>query len=161
MSCVQVYRVAIEYVRMKYILGIVALGVLSSVFFWYTQKDVQMEAIKAPTSIVENNGTNTPLPSTENGTPTSGNSSTSSPVNTAPRLTMAEVAKHATVTSCYSAINGNVYDLTVWIGKHPGGARAIKGICGIDGSDGFNGKHGGQPQPASTIAKYLLGPLVQ
>lgn len=74
---------------------------------------------------------------------------------------MAEVALHASATSCYSVVNGSVYDLTSWIPNHPGGERAIKGICGKDGSDGFNGKHGGKPQPESTLASFKIGTLVK
>ncbi|MFZ2151508.1 MAG: cytochrome b5-like heme/steroid binding domain-containing protein [Minisyncoccia bacterium] len=83
------------------------------------------------------------------------------PAVTVKTFTMAEVALHADTTSCYSVINGSVYDLTTWIPKHPGGERAIKGICGKDGSDGFNGKHGGKPQQESTLASFKIGTLVK
>lgn len=163
---------------MKYTLGIVALGVFGFIVFWYTQTGMNKDMTQDTNLIeVENTNTNNDKPQAqeEKIVPIlNTNSSVSAPatsvvpttpiapkVSTKPLLTMVEVAKHADTTSCYSAINGNVYDLTLWIGKHPGGERAIKGICGVDGSDGFNGKHGGQPQPASAIAKYLLGSLVR
>jgi uncharacterized membrane protein len=69
----------------------------------------------------------------------------------------ADLKKHATAASCWSAINGNVYDLTKWINRHPGGASVIKGLCGRDGTAGFNGQHGGQPRPASELAAYKIG----
>lgn len=69
----------------------------------------------------------------------------------------ADLKKHATAASCWSAINGNVYDLTKWINRHPGGASVIKGLCGRDGTAGFNGQHGGQSRPVSELAAYKIG----
>jgi uncharacterized membrane protein len=69
----------------------------------------------------------------------------------------ADLKKHATAASCWSAINGNVYDLTKWINRHPGGASVIKGICGRDGSAGFNGQHGGASRPAAALAQFKIG----
>jgi uncharacterized membrane protein len=71
--------------------------------------------------------------------------------------TLADLKKHATAKSCWSAINGNVYDLTKWINRHPGGASVIKGLCGRDGTAGFNGQHGGAGRPASELAAYKIG----
>jgi cytochrome b involved in lipid metabolism len=76
-------------------------------------------------------------------------------------FTMTDVAKHNSAESCYSAINGGVYDLTNWIDKHPGGSKAILSLCGKDGSDSFNGKHGGQPRPMSELANFKIGILTQ
>lgn len=69
----------------------------------------------------------------------------------------ADLKKHATAKSCWSAINGNVYNLTKWIARHPGGSSVIIGLCGKDGSAGFNGQHGGQSRPASELAAYKIG----
>ncbi len=90
-------------------------------------------------------------------------SATYSATNTSAQktYTLADVAKHATQSSCWSAIDGKVYDLTAWISKHPGGAGAILSICGKDGSAVFNAQHGGQPRPASELAAFLIGTLVK
>lgn len=96
-------------------------------------------------------------------TGTSGNGSSSSggttPTNTQTALTMSVVAAHNTSASCYSAINGSVYDLTSWISQHPGGQSAIKSLCGVDGSAAFNGQHGSSGSPASVLAGYKIGVL--
>jgi cytochrome b involved in lipid metabolism len=76
-------------------------------------------------------------------------------------FTAAQVAAHASVASCYSSINGAVYDLTSWISQHPGGSAAIKGLCGKDGSAAFNGQHGGQGRPESELAGFKIGTLVK
>jgi cytochrome b involved in lipid metabolism len=68
---------------------------------------------------------------------------------------------HNTESDCYSAINGQVYNLTAWINKHPGGDRAILSICGKDGSNAFNGQHGGESRPEKILAGFEVGILVQ
>jgi cytochrome b involved in lipid metabolism len=75
--------------------------------------------------------------------------------------TLADVAQHPTASSCWSAIDGNVYDLTSWINQHPGGPEAILGICGTDGSAAFNAQHGGQSRPETELATFKIGTLVQ
>jgi|GEM_PF-2282804 len=81
--------------------------------------------------------------------------------STATTFTMSEIAKHDTSVSCYTAINGSVYDLTKWIPQHPGGQSAIKGLCGVDGSAAFNGQHGGAQQQAQVLATFKIGVLAQ
>ena len=73
--------------------------------------------------------------------------------------TFADVQANDSASSCWSVINGNVYDLTGWINSHPGGSSRILNLCGTDGSSSFNGRHGGQSNAESTLAGYLLGPL--
>ena len=95
------------------------------------------------------------------------NTSTSTTAGATPKATatskvagtynLADLKKHATAKSCWSAINGNVYDLTKWINRHPGGASVIKGLCGRDGTAGFNGQHGGASRPASELAAFKIG----
>lgn len=74
-------------------------------------------------------------------------------------FTMAMVSENDDASSCWSAINGNVYDLTEWINSHPGGSSNILSLCGTDGSSSFNARHGGQSNPESTLQSFLLGPL--
>jgi cytochrome b involved in lipid metabolism len=73
--------------------------------------------------------------------------------------TLAQVAKHNSATSCWTAINGNVYDLTDWISQHPGGESAILTICGKDGSSAFDGQHGNDPRAQNELANFKIGPL--
>jgi cytochrome b involved in lipid metabolism len=73
--------------------------------------------------------------------------------------TLADVATHPDRTSCWSAINGNVYDLTTWIDRHPGGADRILSICGKDGSSAFSKKHLGEPKPEAMLATFKIGVL--
>lgn len=95
----------------------------------------------------------TPTPTTVASTPTP------TPTATQAGYTMADVKKANSRTKCWSAIDGNVYDLTAWISAHPGGASAITFLCGIDGSNAYRAQHGNQARPAMNLTKYLLGPL--
>ena len=82
-------------------------------------------------------------------------------ITTQTGYTMAKVKENNSASSCWSVINGNVYNLTQWINSHPGGPSVIRGLCGVDGTSSFNGKHRGQGNPTSTLASYLLGPLAK
>jgi cytochrome b involved in lipid metabolism len=114
-------------------------------------------------SVVQNTNTSSQPVSTSGkgvttNTPTTPTTSTTASVGT---FTLAQVATHNTEADCYSAINGQVYDLTAWINKHPGGDRAILSICGKDGSAAFDGQHGGQKKPEQILAGFEVGTLAQ
>ncbi len=89
-----------------------------------------------------------------------GISSTSaSAAQPAKKYTAAQVAQHSTAKSCWTSINGKVYDLTSWIARHPGGSGAIMSVCGRDGSAAFNGQHRGQGRPAAMLQAFRIGKL--
>lgn len=71
--------------------------------------------------------------------------------------TSSDLQKHSDLTSCWSVVNGEVYDLTRWINSHPGGKSAITSICGRDGSSAFNGEHAGKSDPLRELAKFKIG----
>lgn len=73
--------------------------------------------------------------------------------------TLAEVATHKDATSCWTTISGKVYDVTAFIGRHPGGEKAILSICGKDGSSVFMNQHDGQRRPEQELTKLLIGTL--
>jgi cytochrome b involved in lipid metabolism len=117
------------------------------------EKEVTGEVLRGPAPV------STPTVSAK-PSPTAATSASPTPeVTTASAYTMAKVKENNSATSCWSVINGKVYDLTKWINSHPGGASAIKGLCGIDGTSSFTAQHRGQGSPASNLANYLLGPL--
>jgi cytochrome b involved in lipid metabolism len=72
---------------------------------------------------------------------------------------MEEVAKHNSKESCWTVIRGEVYDLTNWIDKHPGGADKILKICGKDGTDLFIKQHGGKEKPEKVLESFKIGTL--
>ena len=73
--------------------------------------------------------------------------------------TMERVKANGTSSSCWTVINGYVYDLTKWIGSHPGGSSAITSLCGTDGTSEFLAMHRGQGKPEARLSGYALGKL--
>lgn len=84
-------------------------------------------------------------------------------------LTVKEVEKHNSEDDCWTIIRGNVYDLTSFIARHPGGDE-IERACGEDATTLFetrtdeNGEPVGSGTPHSGSAEsqletLLLGPL--
>ncbi len=120
----------------------------------YEAIQAQNTPVQSTTPTTNGSGTTTTKPTTK---PTG-----TTPVPTAPTgITLAVIAQHSSRTSCWSAINGTVYDLTSWIPNHPGGEQNILRICGGDGSDEYNGQHGGSRRTASILAGFKIGPLAQ
>lgn len=85
--------------------------------------------------------------------------SKTTPATTAGGYAMTDVQKHNSATTCWSAVNGTVYDLTSWVNAHPGGKAAILMICGKDGSALFNAQHGNSGKVANILAKFKIGAL--
>ncbi|WP_392467151.1 cytochrome b5 domain-containing protein [Arsenicicoccus cauae] len=75
--------------------------------------------------------------------------------------TMAVVNDHDNETSCWTVINDQVYDVTSWIGQHPGGPERIKGLCGQDGTAQFTGQHQGADLPQKRLASFRIGTLAK
>ena len=86
-------------------------------------------------------------------------------------LTAEEVAKHASADNCWTIIDNNVYDITSYISRHPGGSEILH-ACGSDASSLFNNRttddgeavgsgtpHSGSAQ--AQLRQFLLGPLEQ
>ena len=100
---------------------------------------------------------------TASATPTPKASSTPAPTPvvtpTPTGYTMAQVKVNNTAKSCWSVIDGYVYNLTNWISAHPGGSGAILFLCGTDGTNAFKAQHENQSKPAVRLDTYRLGPL--
>lgn len=100
----------------------------------------------------------TPTPSaTPKATPTPTPSPSATVTQSA--YTMEDVKKRNTAASCWSVIDGNIYDLTKWIPLHRGGPQAITFLCGKDGTSSFKAQHANQSSPVSTLSRYLVAPL--
>lgn len=79
------------------------------------------------------------------------------PAEPLPAYTAAQVAMHADASSCWTIIRGDVYDLTSWADKHPGGREAILSLCGKNGTAAFEGQHGGMAQQEQVLATFRIG----
>ena len=107
-----------------------------------------------PTPTVSATPTPTPVV-----TPTPTATPTPTPTPTVTGFTMTQVRANNTARSCWTVIDGVVYDLTKWISNHPGGSGAILFLCGTDGTNAFSAQHQNQARPAIRLDTYRLGPL--
>lgn len=119
---------------------VVAVVFVAGIIFFATRSTTQAPVVTPPSIVSE--------------TPTSTSTSSS-----AKQFTMAQVAIHNSAASCYAVVRGTVYDLTAWIGSHPGGKQAILGLCGKDGTAAFEGQHGGQRRPENELKGFEIGVL--
>eukprot|EP00438_Fugacium_kawagutii_P006677 Skav219089 [mRNA] locus=scaffold1574:93824:96882:+ [translate_table: standard] len=53
-------------------------------------------------------------------------------------FSLADVAKHNTKTDCWVVVDGQVLDVTSFLGEHPGGELAILTFAGKDATEEFN-----------------------
>jgi cytochrome b involved in lipid metabolism len=104
---------------------------------------------------------NPPETTQQTPSPTDATQPTKNPNSQPASYTLAQIGTHNSAASCWSAINGQVYNLTAWIDEHPGGEEAILSICGKDGSAAFSGQHGGNSKPAAALASFKIGSLAQ
>jgi cytochrome b involved in lipid metabolism len=72
---------------------------------------------------------------------------------------MSTVKKHNKKSSCWVVISKNVYNLTGFIKKHPGGAKRIIAICGKDATKAFRNQHGTGGRPNAVLKTYKIGVL--
>ena len=86
-------------------------------------------------------------------------SPTATPKTEPAGYTMEKVRANNSEASCWSVIDGNVYDLTQWIASHPGGKGNILSLCGKNGTAEFASKHRGDGNPQARLKGFLLGPL--
>ena len=107
-----------------------------------------------PTPTVSATPTPTPVV-----TPTPTATPTPTPTPTVTGFTMTQVRANNSARSCWTVIDGVVYDLTKWISNHPGGSGAILFLCGTDGTNAFSAQHQNQARPAIRLDTYRLGPL--
>ena len=97
---------------------------------------------------------------TQTPPPTNTTPTTQTPATTgAKTYTANDVSSHNNQSSCWTIVNGNVYDVTSYINSHPGGQGAIKSICGVDGSGAFGNQHGGASKPERVLQSFLIGSL--
>lgn len=71
-----------------------------------------------------------------------------------PQDMQARASSHNSRDDCWTVIDGEIYDLTEWIGRHPGGASAIIRLCGVDGTRALMKKHGDSKQ--KTLENYRI-----
>ena len=73
-----------------------------------------------------------------------------------------ELARHASATDCWLAVDGGVYDVSGYVPAHPAPRRALTVWCGKEATEAFHTKGYGRPHSAAAqaaLARYRLGNL--
>lgn len=101
----------------------------------------------------------------QGGGPTDNTSPGVVPAVNTGRYTLSEVAKHATSDDCWLIINSRVYDVSSFLGQHPGGAFTIIPYCGKEATRAFDtqdrGNRGGHSDQATQmLQEYLIGQII-
>lgn len=144
---------------MKKSILVLALAIVSTLFlYWCAQKNIETNNDQAllndTRDEVENteiiNDILTPTETTEVVQETDTNGKIA-------WFTYSDVAMHADVNSCWTVIDGNVYDLTSWASQHPGWPEAIAQLCGKDGTAAFQWEHWWQVLQEETLATFKIG----
>ena len=72
--------------------------------------------------------------------------------------TIDEVNEHNTIASCWIIINNEVYDITDFLNKHPGGSSILLTVAGEDATDFFEELH--RPEILEEFgSEYLIGTI--
>ncbi len=143
---------------------ILVVVILVAGFVWTTQMSGQYESAQGVSKESDMNMADTVPSAAVAGGTASGSAvpqAAQSDSDNEKSYTSADVALHKDASSCWSVIDGYVYDLTTWISKHPGGMQAILGLCGVDGSAKFHGKHGDNAQQTNALAAMKIGVLLK
>ena len=78
-------------------------------------------------------------------------------------FSLSEIQNHNSKDSCWIAIDGNVYDVTSYLEKHPAPVNKLPTFCGKEASKAFNTKAGkGRPHSEDALKllpKYKIGIL--
>ena len=95
--------------------------------------------------------------SNSTNTPTTSSSTLNEQTKT---YNLSDVSSHNNPKDCWMAIDGNVYDVTLYIPNHPELSQIIS-TCGTDATAAFNkiGKH--QKKALSILPTYIIGTLTK
>jgi len=77
-------------------------------------------------------------------------------------FTLAEVSAHARVDDCWMAIDGEVYDITAYLDRHPTEPEVLLPWCGREATEAYRTKMRGRPHSSRAdglLAQYRIGTL--
>lgn len=78
-----------------------------------------------------------------------------------PCYTRQEVLGHKTLGDCWIIINGEVYNITSWLKRHPGGARILMHYAGEDATVAWTSFHNNKALSLKYMAAYHIGHIAE
>lgn len=115
----------------------------------------ELQATPPPSSSVELQGMGTSSTQVAGILTETKSSAAASPVSSR-FYDMAEVARHTTSGDCWLVIRGNIYDVTAFSKKHPGGQSPILNECGKDATFAYDTKGMSPARAHSAFATDML-----
>jgi cytochrome b involved in lipid metabolism len=86
--------------------------------------------------------------------------STTSEQTTTVETLAQQLSKHNSLGDCWVTYNGNIYNLTPWVPKHPGGQNVYSSLCGTTGfKAAFVAQHGTTKESRLFTEAPLVGAL--
>jgi len=87
------------------------------------------------------------------------NNTSATPTQTKPSPTptqylLSDVSKHSNQTSCWTIVDGTIYDITNFISSHPAGVQKILRGCGVDATSMY-GRVGAHD--VSRLTSFIVG----
>lgn len=79
--------------------------------------------------------------------------------NKIPEFSLAEVQAGNSEIKCLTIVNNEVYDVTSFIDKHPGGRKRILKMCGRDASADFSEQHAESMRALKMLESLKIGVL--
>jgi uncharacterized membrane protein len=83
------------------------------------------------------------------------------PISLSPnsKISIGEVAENNSESSCWTVIDGKVYDLTAFLFRYPGERSDLVPLCGVDGSDLYREDLEGSKFPEDILKRYQIGKI--
>lgn len=153
-------------------LAILTLAVSSSVIGYLARGDgggvlstaAPSTSVAAPTAATAPAPVRTTAAAASSSWPNQSSTSTSSSSAAPAGITMAELDRHNTSTSCWLLISGKVYDVTSYLRNHPGGSRTITPWCGKESTNAFateDGRGEHSPDAYAHLDGLLIGSIAR
>lgn len=141
------------------IIAIIVIGVIGYIV-WQNKptNNIQSQQNTSPEKPMANLD-NQPQASLDSTAQDQGTAPTETAKPSTSTYSMSEVSSHNNPADCWAVVDNNVYNLTNAISKHPGGERAIIGLCGTDGTAAFSKQHGSNEKAKAVLASFMIGTL--
>ena len=142
------------------IFAIIVGSILLANLFPNQKQTLPKGSTAIPIATSSNSSTAIPIATSSNSSaavaPASNSSVSASATKT---FTSAQVSAHKSSSNCWLIISNQVYDVTSYIPKHPGGQGTIIPYCGTDATQAFTVDVPHSARAGNLLSNYFIGNL--